>query len=107
MGLSAQESSNFETEEEKLERARERGDLYECGICFGEYIISEQMIACADGHLFCTECLRKYAKEAIYGQIKVSTNFYFEFYLNMVTFIFISDGSHLYERRLRISVSSW
>ena len=30
----------------------------------------ENMVQCPDGHLFCTECLQRYSKEATYGQGK-------------------------------------
>uniref|UniRef100_A0A915I8Y2 E3 ubiquitin-protein ligase RNF216 UBA domain-containing protein n=1 Tax=Romanomermis culicivorax TaxID=13658 RepID=A0A915I8Y2_ROMCU len=49
--------------------ARENGDLYECIICCDEYLIFE-MMPCAEGHLFCCNCLRNHAKEIIYGQAK-------------------------------------
>ena len=42
----------------------------ECGCCFADTDLLE-MVQCSEGHLFCMECLRRYANEAIHGQGKV------------------------------------
>lgn len=43
-------------------------------ICCDTYLITE-MVSCTDGHLFCPECLRNYAKEIVYGQAQVNSVF--------------------------------
>ena len=39
-----------------------------CGCCYIELL--DNMVQCAEGHLFCVDCLRGYAQEVVYGQAR-------------------------------------
>lgn len=43
----------------------------ECGCCCSDYPF-EEMVQCADGHLFCSGCLRRYVEESTFGGIHAS-----------------------------------
>ena len=43
----------------------------ECGCCYADTDL-EEMVQCSECHLFCLDCLKRYAEEAIHGQGKVS-----------------------------------
>jgi TRIAD3 protein (E3 ubiquitin-protein ligase RNF216) len=49
----------------KIEAARKDGELMECGCCYDDECLFEEMAACADGHIFCKECIRRSSESAI------------------------------------------
>ncbi|XP_013384323.1 kinesin-related protein 4 [Lingula anatina] len=55
--------------ETKIAEAREKKELYECGCCYDDEVLFEEMVSCADGHLFCQTCVRRSSEELI-GQTK-------------------------------------
>ncbi|XP_059472611.1 uncharacterized protein LOC132194979 isoform X2 [Neocloeon triangulifer] len=48
-----------------IERARAKNELVECPVCCEDECLFEDMTACADGHLFCKNCIKQYAETAI------------------------------------------
>ena len=56
----------------KVEDARARNELYECGCCFEDECLFTEMNVCADGHLFCRQCIARSA-EAAFGEGKTHT----------------------------------
>ena len=59
-----------EERKRKLDNAREKGELNECGCCFDDELLLEDMLPCPEGHLFCVECIKRSSEELI-GQAKV------------------------------------
>ena len=71
MNLSDHLDNVKRTREMKLEEARKNGELHECGCCFDDECLFEDMQACADGHIFCKECIRRSCEAAVgQGQTK-------------------------------------
>ena len=57
----------------EVEEARARNELYECGCCFEDECLFTEMNVCADGHLFCRQCIARSA-EAAFGEGKTHTH---------------------------------
>lgn len=56
-----------ESGKESAEGGKESAeDGLECGCCFVETMLKDLM-QCTEGHLFCRECLAKYAREQVFG----------------------------------------
>ena len=54
---------------EARQQAEVMGALIECSCCYDD-VAFEEMCQCDEGHLFCAECLRRYAEEQLFGQQK-------------------------------------
>lgn len=46
-------------------QAEENGEFLECGCCFDSECLIEDMASCADGHLFCKDCIKRSSEVAI------------------------------------------
>ena len=56
---------------ERFRLAKESGDLVECGCCFDDECMLENVATCEDGHIFCKECIKRSTEVAIGdGQFK-------------------------------------
>ena len=63
-------SKKMEEKENRRELAKQRGELNECGCCFDDEVLAEDILTCPEGHFFCTDCIRRSTEELI-GQAKI------------------------------------
>ena len=49
----------------KIDEARRNGFLMECGCCFDDECLVENMVQCVSGHKFCKECVQRASEVAI------------------------------------------
>jgi len=66
-----EDSDRKKAEEQLIEEATLEGALITCGVCYCEQAF-ELMVQCADGHLFCRDCLKNWAQEQLFGLGKTS-----------------------------------
>lgn len=59
-----------EEKKQRLEAARQKNELLECGCCYDDELLPEDMMGCPDGHKFCKLCIRRSTEELI-GQAKL------------------------------------
>ncbi|XP_049804091.1 uncharacterized protein LOC126243001 [Schistocerca nitens] len=50
---------------ESLRKAKENNELLECGCCYDNEVLAEDVVTCAEGDIFCKTCLQKYAENQI------------------------------------------
>ncbi len=51
---------------EARKQSKKDGSMVECLCCYGDFAFME-MVSCGEGHLFCMDCLKRYAQEKIFG----------------------------------------
>ncbi|XP_006815806.2 uncharacterized protein LOC102801442 [Saccoglossus kowalevskii] len=55
---------------ERIEAARASNSLLECGCCYEDELLSEDMVSCPNAHLFCRNCVKRSSQEII-GQGRI------------------------------------
>ncbi|KAJ3417303.1 hypothetical protein HDV05_005759 [Chytridiales sp. JEL 0842] len=55
---------------EELNRKQyiEENQMFQCGCCFDDEVVFENVSQCEDGHLFCKTCLTRLVTEGVFGQ---------------------------------------
>lgn len=65
--IEAAEQAEFDAQQKLLDEEAERnGNVMECGCCYIDVPL-HRMVQCADGHLFCSDCIKKYLEESVYA----------------------------------------
>ncbi|GFR87623.1 E3 ubiquitin-protein ligase [Elysia marginata] len=58
-----------EAKQKKIEEAKAKGELFECGCCYDDECLFEDLTSCPEGHLFCKTCVIR-STEAAFGEMK-------------------------------------
>ncbi|XP_074648198.1 uncharacterized protein LOC141903784 isoform X2 [Tubulanus polymorphus] len=73
--LKQEDAKNTQAADQRLaetvneQQYQDESQLIECGCCYVDAPF-ERMVQCYEGHLFCKDCLKRYAEESVYGQGK-------------------------------------
>ncbi|XP_025200345.1 E3 ubiquitin-protein ligase RNF216-like [Melanaphis sacchari] len=86
----------------QVEQAKSIGNLYTCGCCFDNELLTTEVFSCPTGHKFCSSCIKKGTEVAVGGSkvdIKCFADCGEEFNLSMIKSI-VDDK--LYQRIMRL-----
>lgn len=61
-----EEADKLAQQAKEDEEAERTGNVFECGCCYVDVPMT-RMVQCAEGHLFCTDCLKQYVEESAFS----------------------------------------
>ena len=50
---------------QKFEDAKRNQNLLECTCCYVDELLDEDMLTCPEGHMFCKECVKRFAETTV------------------------------------------